>query len=73
MPLPFLATALMPLVADVLPPMVRFLVGDKQAHAVKHTAEAAESIATAVSKVVGMPIQPPRSRRPARSWPPIPN
>ncbi|WP_108262758.1 hypothetical protein [Mangrovicoccus ximenensis] len=62
-----LATSLIPLVADVLPPMVRFLVGDKQADAVKHTAEAAESIATEVSKVVGLPVQTPAQVEEARA------
>ncbi|WP_138472915.1 hypothetical protein [Poseidonocella sp. HB161398] len=62
-----LATSLIPLVADVLPPMVRFLVGDRQADAVKHTAQAAESIANEVSRVIGMPVQTPSQVEEARA------
>ncbi len=68
MPLPLaLASSLIPLVADVLPPMVRFLVGDPAADSVKRTTDAATKIAKEVSRVVGQPVETPAQVEEARA------
>lgn len=68
MPFPIaLATTLIPLVADVLPPLVRFLVGNKAADAVQQTTDAANAIATAASNVLNMPVQSPEDVAQARA------
>lgn len=61
-----LASALIPLVADVLPPAVRFLVGDNKADSVKRVTDAADMISSQVTKVTGQPINTPEDVERAR-------
>lgn len=50
-PLIPIASALLPLVADIAPPLVRFLVGDRGADTSEKVAETAENVTAAANKV----------------------
>ncbi|WED21490.1 hypothetical protein L3Q72_12775 [Vibrio sp. JC009] len=55
-PLLALAASLIPLVADVAPPLVRFLVGDKVADTTKKVSDTAELVAKTIEKITGAKI-----------------
>lgn len=59
LPLLPLATALLPLVADLAPPVVRFLVGEKAGAEAEKVAGAASRVAEVVRRVTDAPVATP--------------